>query len=227
LLLEMNADAQRQPDSVLLARVPTAVFVSGSGTNLQAVIDAVRVQTLPLDLRLVISNKPHALALQRARTAGVPTAVFEFARNENRMDYAVALADAVENSGARLVLLLGWMHVFAPAFLERDFTVLNLHPAYLPEDPSADSVAFPDGRITPAFRGPHALHDAIAAGAPLAGASLIAITNEVDRGPLFARKAMALRPNEDEAAALERLHAVEQEVVREGVLRWIAEQPLR
>jgi phosphoribosylglycinamide formyltransferase-1 len=129
----------------------------------------------------------------------------------------------VRNSGARLVLLLGWMHVLAREFLEAGFDgVLNLHPAYLPEDPSDDVVVFADGTTTPAFRGAHALRDALTAQVTHTGASLIEITALVDRGPLLARRSMRLFPREDEAAALVRLHAIEREVVREGVLRWIA-----
>jgi phosphoribosylglycinamide formyltransferase-1 len=206
------------------SRVPTAVLVSGSGTNLQAVIDAAREGQLPLDLRLVVSNKAEAYALERTRRAGIPTAVVTLDRErEGRAQYALRLAGVVRSSGARLVLLLGWMHVLAREFLEAGFDgVLNLHPAYLPEDPSDDVVVFADGTTTPAFRGAHALRDALTAHVTHTGASLIEITPLVDRGPLLARRSMRLFPHEDEAAALERLHAVEREVVREGVLRWIA-----
>jgi len=115
--------------------------------------------------------------------------------------------------------------VLAPEFLEAGFEgVFNLHPAYLPEDPSADIVTFPDGTQTRVFRGPHALRDALAAKVPYTGASLIEITNAVDRGPVLARKHMQLFAHEDEAAALERLHAIEREVVRNGLQRWLAKR---
>lgn len=215
-----------QPSTKRTQAVPTAILVSGSGSNLQAVIDAVRDGRLPLDLRLVVSNRAGAFALERANQAGITSMILEFHKHkEERAHYAVRLATAVQESGARLVLLLGWMHVLAPEFLEAGFEgVLNLHPAYLPEDPASDSVRFPDGTQTPAFRGARALRDALTAGAPYAGASLIQVTPHVDRGPLLARKPMRLLPHEDEEAALKRLHTVEQEVVREGVLRWIAER---
>jgi phosphoribosylglycinamide formyltransferase-1 len=204
--------------------VPTAVFVSGSGTNLQALIDAARDGTLPLDIKLVVSNKPSVFALERAERAGIPTIVIEFNKHvEDRTAYAKRLATVVRDSGAQLVLLLGWMHVLAAEFLDAGFEgVFNLHPAYLPEDPSADTVTFPDGTQTRVFRGAHAVRDALAAKVPWTGASLIEITHAVDRGPLLARKHMQLFPNEDEAAALERLHAIEREVVRSGLEYWLA-----
>ena len=209
-----------------LPPVPTAVFVSGSGTNLQAVIDAARAGALPLDIKMVVSNKPSVFALERAHDAGIPAVVLEFdKRAHDRADYAKRLAGLVRESGARLVLLLGWMHVLAPEFLDAGFEgVFNLHPAYLPEDPSADVVAFPDGTQTPVFRGAHALRDALAAKVPYTGASLIEITQAVDRGPVLARKHMQLFAHEDESAALERLHAIEREVVREGLQRWLTKK---
>lgn len=204
--------------------VPSAVFVSGSGTNLQAVIDAGKGGELPLDLRIVVSNVPGAFALERARRAGIATAIVEWRRGkETRAAYAARLAEIALARGVRLVLLLGWMHVLAREFLEAGFDgVLNLHPAYLPDDPSAETVTLPDGSQMPAFRGAHALRDALAARVALTGATLIEISPEIDRGPVLARRLLPLRPDDDEASALARLHAVEQAVVKEGILNWIA-----
>src|SRR5215472_5267236 len=102
--------------------VPTAVFVSGNGTNLQAVIDATRAGRIPLDIRLVVSDSPTAFALERARRAAIATTTLTWERgDETRAHYALRLASAVLESGARLVLLLGWMHVLAHEFLEAGF----------------------------------------------------------------------------------------------------------
>jgi phosphoribosylglycinamide formyltransferase-1 len=190
------------------------------------VIDAVSARELPLDLRLVLSDNPDAFALERATSAGIATSVATWRRSEeNRADYGVRLAAEVRRSGARLVLLLGWMHVLAKEFLEAGFDgVLNLHPAYLPDDPSADTVTLPGGASSPVFRGAHALRDAIEAGAKVTGATLIEITPEIDRGPVLSRRTFALLPGDDESRALVRLHAVEREVVKEGVLRWVEHQ---
>jgi phosphoribosylglycinamide formyltransferase-1 len=203
--------------------VPCAVFVSGNGTNLQAVIDAARGGIVPLDIRLVVSNSPDAFALARARNARIPATVIEWDRGvETRAAYGQRLAAAVRESGARLVLLLGWMHVLAPEFLDAGFEgVLNLHPSYLPDDASADTVTFPDGSVSKVFRGAHALRDAIEARVPITGATLIEITPDVDRGPVLARRTFALLSGDDEASALERLHRVEHDVVVEGVLQWL------
>jgi phosphoribosylglycinamide formyltransferase 1 len=209
-------------------RVPTAVLASGSGSNLEAVIAAIHKGILPLELRLVVSNNRRAFALERATKAGIPTAVLEFDKHtENRSAYALRLASAIQTNGARLILLLGWMHILAPEFLNAGFEgILNLHPAYLPQDPAADVVTFPDGTKTAVFRGARALRDALEARVPYTGATLIQITSQVDRGPVLARKSMTLSLNEEEKGALERLHEVEREVVREGVLRWVRQRRL-
>jgi phosphoribosylglycinamide formyltransferase-1 len=203
--------------------VPTAVFASGNGSNLQAVIDSVADGDLPLELRLVVSNRPDAFALTRAARSNIASLVLPYAKSEeSRAAYGLRLARAVRSKGVELVLLLGWMHVLAPEFVGAGFAgILNLHPAYLPEDPAADRVTFPDGSTTAVFRGAHALRDALEAGVKTTGASLIEITPEIDRGPLLARRPFALRSGDDEKKALERLNDVERDVVREGVRAWL------
>jgi len=204
--------------------MPTAVLASGRGTNAQAVFDAAARGELPLHVRLVVSNDPRAEVLSRARRAGIAAFALPFdRRSESRAQYALRLATALREEHVRLVLLLGWMHVLAPEFLNAGFDgVLNLHPSFLPDDPKDDFVTLPDGVRTPCFRGPHALRDAIEAGVPVTGASLIEITADVDRGPVLARSTFTLKPGEGEAAALERLHPVEHAVVKEGILKWFS-----
>ncbi len=186
-------------------------------------IDAAAAGSLPLEIRLVVSDNPKAYALARAAAAKIPSLVMPFFKaTETRSAYGVRLAHAVRTKGVELVLLLGWMHVLASEFVHAGFAgILNLHPAYLPEDPAADHVTFPDGTTIPAFRGAHALRDALRAGVKMTGASLIEITPAIDRGSLLARKPMALREGDDESKALDRLHDVERDVVREGVSAWL------
>jgi phosphoribosylglycinamide formyltransferase-1 len=204
-------------------RIPTAVFVSGAGTNLQHVIDLAAGGVLPLDLRLVVSNMREAFAVERASRASIPALIAPFERHlESRAAYGARLAANVRARGIELVLLLGWMHVLDAAFVNAGFAgILNLHPAFLPDDPRADDVALPDGNVIPVFRGPHALRDALAFGARITGATLIQITADVDRGPVLARRTCPLLPGDDEKKALERLHDVEREVVAEGVSAWL------
>ncbi|MDE2571863.1 MAG: phosphoribosylglycinamide formyltransferase [bacterium] len=205
------------------APLPAAALISGSGTNLQAVIDAVAARLLPLDLRLVLSNRAGAFGLERARRAGirrVGAEIWNRAGGELRAAYDERLLRAVCASGAQLVLLLGWMHVLPASFIGAFEGVINIHPAYLPEDPQEDLVTLPDGSEIPAFRGANALREAIEAGVAWTGATCHVVTPQVDRGPVLAREAVRLEPGESQAAALERLHAVEHRVLVNGIARW-------
>jgi phosphoribosylglycinamide formyltransferase 1 len=206
------------------APVRTVVLASGSGTNFQAVID--RVGTgLPLELAALVSNKPEAFALERARRAGIPAIVLPWLRNEQSRDrYDVALRDAVAQFDPQLVLLLGWMHLLDPAFVEAFPEMLNIHPAFLPLDPSRDSVGMPDGTIVPAFRGPRAVRDALAAGSMWTGASVHEVTVDTDRGRVLARKPLRVDKGEDEDPLLARLHRIEHILVATAIRRWLFER---
>ena len=163
------------------------VLVSGSGTNLQALLDA------GLPVAAVASNVPGARALERARRAGVDTAVFELGAFDTRPARDLAMAGWLEERGVRLVVCAGYMHLLTPAFLDRfPERVVNVHPSLLP-----------------AFPGAHAVRDALAAGVPDTGVTVHLVDTGLDTGPVLAQEPVAVRPGDTEATLLERLHAVE------------------
>ena len=131
-----------------------------------------------------------AYAIERARAAGVAGVhVVEWRRKEEmRAQYDERLLEAVRSERPDLVLLLGWMHLLSDAFVAAFPEMLNLHPAFLPLDPSCDDVGLPDGTRIAAFRGPRAVHDALAAGSRWVGATVHRVTPATDRGPVLARK---------------------------------------
>lgn len=111
-----------------------AVLISGNGSNLQAIIDAVQAGQLPARIAIVVSNRRAAFGLVRAEQAGIPTLYFPLKpyhdAGRSRAEYDADLAERVTSYAPDLVVLAGWMHVFSPAFLERfPGRVLNLHPA--------------------------------------------------------------------------------------------------
>lgn len=108
-----------------------AVLVSGSGTNLEALITAISQKKLNAKIELVLSNKPEAYALKRAEKAGIKNIVLERKSGEKREDYDKRLSELVQNFEVDYVFLLGWMRILTRFFLN-NFTVINLHPA-LPE----------------------------------------------------------------------------------------------
>jgi phosphoribosylglycinamide formyltransferase-1 len=203
----------------------TLVLASGSGTNFQSVIDGVASGSLPLDLAMLVSNKSDAYALQRARNAGISATALQWDRKaQSREQYDRALFELVHREQPELLLLLGWMHVLPDRFVAQFPHTINIHPAFLPLDQRRDEVAFPDGSVTPAFRGAHAVRDALAWGSRWVGASAHRVTLEADRGPVLVRKPLALEPGDTQERIMERLHPLEHKVLAGGIMRWVYER---
>ena len=144
------------------------VLISGRGSNLQAIIDAVAAGRLDATIAVVIANKKHAGGLERARDAGIDTEVLEHTAYPSRQDYDDALVETLERYRVRLVCLAGFMRLlsarFVEAFPER---VLNIHPSLLP-----------------AFPGLHGQQQAWDHGVKVTGATVHIVTPELDAGPI-------------------------------------------
>jgi phosphoribosylglycinamide formyltransferase-1 len=206
-------------------RYRTVVLASGNGTNFQSVIDGVADGTLPLDLALLASNKSGAFALERARRAGIPAVALTWDRNaQSRTDYDRSLFELIHREQPELVLLLGWMHVLSDRFVAEFPEMINIHPAFLPLDQTVGDVQFSDGSITPAFRGAHAVRDALAWGSRWVGASSHMVTLEADRGPVLVRKPMPIQTGEKIESIMERLHPLEHRILAGGIMRWVYER---
>lgn len=206
-------------------RYRTVVLASGSGTNFQSVIDGAAAGTLPLDIALLASNKAGAYALERARAAGLPAVALPWDRKaQTREQYDDALYELVHREQPDLLLLLGWMHVLADRFVAAHPQTINIHPAFLPLDQGSDEVGFPDGSVTPAFRGAYAIRDAIAWGSRWCGASCHLVTLDTDRGPVLVRKPVPIHAGETADSVLDRLHPVEHRVLAGGIMRWVYER---
>jgi phosphoribosylglycinamide formyltransferase 1 len=214
--------------ALLAPRPRTLVMASGNGSNFQAVVDASSSGSLPIDVVALVSNDTRAYVIERASAAGVAAAhvVAWRRKEETRAQYDERLLEVVRFVAPDLVLLLGWMHLLSDAFVAAFPEMLNLHPAFLPLDPSCNDVGLPDGTRIPAFRGPHAVHDALAAGSRWAGATVHRVTPATDRGPVLARKPLRVQPKEDEAHLMERIHAAERDLVKSAIVRWLFERSL-
>jgi len=174
-------------------RKPVAVLVSGNGTNLQALIDAAKVDSYPARIAVVISNVAGVRALQRAADAGIPTVTIPHGDYPDRALFEQALLDAMAPHGAEIVCLAGFMRVLTRRFL-RDFPgpVLNVHPALLP-----------------AFPGLHAVRQALDYGAKLTGCTVHFVDEGTDTGPVVAQVAVPVLDSDDEAALSARIQAQE------------------
>ncbi len=164
-----------------------AVLASGSGTNLQALLEA-----YPRELAVVAGDKKGAFAFERARRAGVPVEHVDPAGFVSREDYDRELADRVAAHDVSLVVGAGYMRVLSLPFLERFPAVLNVHPSLLP-----------------AFRGLHAVRRALEAGVEETGVTVHFMVEEVDAGPIVAQEKVPVLPGDDEETLLGRLHPVE------------------
>jgi phosphoribosylglycinamide formyltransferase-1 len=207
-------------------RPRVVVLASGNGSNFQAVADAARDGRLPIDIVALICNKPQAYAIARAADAGIKTDVLTWQRDgETRARYDERLLSTVSAHRPDLVLLLGWMHLLDARFV-RAFpnAIVNVHPAFLPLDPAANDVGLPDGTRMPAFRGAHAVADALAAGCRWTGATVHVVTADTDRGPVLTRRPLAVSSDETQGHVLERLHPIEHRLVESAILRWLYER---
>ncbi|MBA4115015.1 MAG: phosphoribosylglycinamide formyltransferase [Rubrobacter sp.] len=164
-----------------------AVLASGSGTNLQALLDA-----YPANVAVVAGDKRDAFAFERARRAGVPAIHVDPAGFESREDFDRELAERVAAHSVELVVGAGYMRVLSPAFLERFPAVLNVHPSLLPE-----------------FRGLRAVERALEAGVEETGVTVHFMVEEVDAGPIVSQETAPVLAGETEETLMERLRPVE------------------
>lgn len=185
---------------------PIGVLVSGRGSNLQALIDAVRSGRLRASIAVVISNVPGAAALDRAAAAGVDTLVMPHRDWPSREAYDAALAAALNARGVRLVCLAGFMRRLSAVFLEQ-FTgpVLNVHPSLLPAFPGLD--------------GPG---QAVAHGVKVAGCTVHLVTPELDAGPIVAQAAVPVVPGDTGETLAARILVEEHRLLPEAAGRVLA-----
>ena len=194
----------------MTSRLRIVVLISGRGTNLQAIIDAIAGGALPVDLRAVICNEPGAPGIERAREAGYEVAIVHHRDFSARELFDAALADAADPFDPELVVLAGFMRILTPGFVRRYAgRLINIHPSLLPELPGLDTHT-----------------RAIAAGAEVHGATVHFVTGELDGGPIIAQARVPVLAQDDPdtlaARVLEREH-----VILPRTLLWFAQRRIK
>lgn len=165
------------------------VLLSGSGTNLQALIDATASDAFPARIGVVISNRPDAYGLERARLAGVPAVHIGHRRYESREAFEDALSACLREHGVDWVACAGFMRILTPRFLDAwPQRVLNIHPALLPAFPGVDGQG-----------------QAHAYGVRIAGATVHFVDSGTDTGPIIAQAAVPVLPDDDRDALQARI----------------------
>ena len=162
--------------------VKLGVLISGTGSNLQAIIDAILRKDLKAEIRLVISNRPDAQGLERARRHGIETMVLEHRTFPSREDFDRAILAALRDHSVELVALAGFMRLLSSVMLDAFAgRIMNIHNSLLPS-----------------FPGIHGPKDAIEYGVKIAGCTVFFVTPGVDVGPVIVQAAVPVLPGDDE-----------------------------
>lgn len=183
------------------------VLISGRGSNMQSIVNAVRDQALPAQVCAVIANKPHTAGLDWADARGIPTEVVAHRDYASRDAFDTALAAAIDIHEPDYILLAGFMRVLTPAFVERfNGKVINIHPSLLP-----------------AFPGLHTHQQALATGVQWHGCTVHFITPVLDHGPIVAQGAVPVMADDTPESLAERVLQVEHRLYAD-VVRWLVER---
>lgn len=178
-----------------------AVFCSGEGTNLQAIIDAVRRKKLNATIALVVSDRKGSFALTRAERAGIEKMVLRPRDYPSRERYEQALLHLLKSRRIDCVVLAGFMRILSPTFIRAYRNrILNIHPALLPS-----------------FRGTNAIQDALAYGVRVTGVTVHLVDEGVDTGPIVLQEAVAIKPNDTDKTLHERVHRAEHRLYPEAI----------
>lgn len=190
--------------------LPVVILLSGNGSNLQAIIDATITDALPVAVKAVLSNKPQAYGLERARRAGLRTAALDHTTFTDRASFDRALMALIDAYQPELVILAGFMRILTPAFVSHySGRLLNIHPSLLPK-----------------YKGLHTHQRALEAGDREHGCSVHFVTEELDGGPLVVQAIVPVQSDDTPDSLAQRVHAEEHRIYPLA-MRWFAEGRLR
>ena len=177
-------------------QVPIGVLISGSGTNLQSMIDAIEARELDAQIRLVLSNRADAYGLVRAKKHGIPIEVLDHKRFSSREDFDQAVVDILRTRDVELVVLAGFMRLLSPVFVRAySNRIMNIHPALLP-----------------AFPGLHVQKKAVEHGVRFSGCTVHFVNEECDEGPIIIQAVVPVFPEDTEDSLASRILAQEHRI---------------
>lgn len=186
--------------------LPIVVLISGSGTNLQAIIDAIQDKTLNAEIKAVISNRPGVKGLQRAEAAGIATEVLDHRNFDSRESFDQALQQLIDSYQPALVILAGFMRILSESFVNH-YTgrMLNIHPSLLPDFRGLNT----HQRVLDAERSEH-------------GVSVHFVTNELDSGPLVIQAVIPVYADDTAETLAARIHTQEH-IIYPMAIDWFAQ----
>ena len=185
------------------------VLISGSGSNLQALIDGQNAGTLPITIAAVMSNRPGVLGLERAEKAGIPTQTLDHKAFADRESFDKALALEIDHHQPDLVVLAGFMRILTPAFVRHyQGKMLNIHPSLLPK-----------------YQGLNTHQRAIDAGDDIHGVTVHFVTEELDGGPPIIQAHVPIM-SDDTADTLAKRVQTQEHIIYPMAVKWFAEKQL-
>lgn len=184
-----------------------AVLISGEGSNLQAIIDAIEAGALNASIELVISNKARANGLNRARQAGISSAVVTSVKGQSREEYDQRLIDTLKPVAPDLIVLAGFMRILSAKFVQQ-FTgkIINIHPSLLP-----------------AYKGLDTHQRVLDAGETYHGATVHFVTEQLDDGEIIVQSRIEISPDDDTESLQQRVH-IEEHVIYPRAIQWLSEK---
>lgn len=193
-----------------MADCNVVVLISGSGSNLQALIDSIATGDSPARIRAVISNRADAYGLERAKQAGIETLVLDHKQFDGREAFDAALVKAIDGFDPQLVVLAGFMRILSGGFVRHyQGRLLNIHPSLLPK-----------------YKGLHTHQRALEAGDREHGCSVHFVTEELDGGPLVVQAVVPVQADDTPESLAQRVHAEEHRIYPLAV-SWFASGRLR
>ena len=181
------------------------VLISGNGSNLQAILDAITTEQIPAEIVAVVSNKADAFGLQRARLAEIPTRILSFADYQDRDKYDQALMAAIDAFKPDLIVLAGFMRILTDDFVNHYLgKMINIHPSLLPR-----------------HKGLHTHRRVLQAGDREHGATVHFVTPELDSGPLILQGKTQVNTADTEQTLTQRVHDIEHHIYPQAV-KWFA-----
>ncbi len=166
-----------------------AVLVSGRGTNLQAIINAIKRGSIDGKIRIVLSDNPEAYALKRAQRNGIKTEVVHYKEYRSKGEYEQEIMKYIDNYRIDLIVLAGYMRILSPGFIKKyPYRIINIHPALLPS-----------------FPGLNAQRQAIDYGVKISGCTVHFVDEGIDSGPIILQKAVEVKDSDNEESLSKRI----------------------
>lgn len=193
-----------------MARENLGILCSGRGSNLQSIIDNIANGKINSEIKIVLTDKPNAMALNRAEEAGIKAVCVDRKKFETREAFEEAMLKELKQANVTLVILAGFMRLLSPLFVKAyEGRIMNIHPALLPS-----------------FQGAHAHRDVLAYGVKISGCTVHFVDEGMDSGPIILQSAVPVLDDDTEETLAARVLEVEHKLYPEAI-RLFAEEKLK